>query len=258
MCLILFAYNVHPSYPLILAANRDEYYERPTQMADFWQEELNLLAGKDLKAGGTWLGITRDGRFGALTNYRDPAETNINAPTRGSIVIDFLRGSQPPEQYLNNLANCGIPFNKFSVLLGTIPNLYYYTNAKGKFTKVSKGIHGLCNHLLDTPWPKVVRGKKKLTEIVTGKDSLNIDNLLNLLADQEIAPEDHLPETGVRTEFEKVLSPIFITSPTYGTRCSTVVMVEKTGNVVFVEQNHNIPGTQATRQHYSFSLNTKK
>ena len=256
MCLILFAYNVHPEYPLILAANRDEYYDRPTRKAGFWKEESNILAGKDLKAGGTWLGITRKGRFGALTNYRDPAGTDIAAPTRGDIIIDFLKGSTSAEEYLKSLANCGIEFNKFSVLLGIIPELHYYTNVKGIYKKVDKGFHGLCNHLLDTPWPKVVRGKKKLTEIVNKEKEPDVDELLNMLFDQKIASEDYLPDTGVGIEFEKVLSPIFITGPTYGTRCSTVVMVDKSGKATFVEHNHDIHGSQQSRQQFSFQINT--
>ena len=254
MCLILFAYHVHPHYPLILVANRDEYYDRPTKNAAFWQEEPDLLAGKDLKAGGTWLGITRQGRFGALTNYRDLAGTDITAPTRGSIVIDFLKSSDSATTYLHELASCGIPFNKFSVLLGIIPELFYFSNATGRYTKVVKGIHGLCNHLLDTPWPKVVRGKKKLEEKIDGTKTPDVDELLALLTDQTIAPEDILPDTGVGSDFEKVLSPIFITSPTYGTRCSTIVFVDNSGKVTFVEQDYNVPDTAQSRKQYRFSI----
>jgi len=216
------------------------------------------LAGKDLKGGGTWLGITEKGRFGALTNYRDPTGVDLSAPTRGSIVIDYLTGKDSAVSYLYQLAESNVPYNKFSVILGTMDELYYFTNATKKYQKIEKGIHGLCNHLLDTPWPKVVKGKNKLRELLKIRGVIDTDRLMALLANNEIAPEDLLPDTGVDEEFEKVLSPIFIKSPTYGTRCSTVLLIDIKGNVTFIEKNYLLPGTRESLQKFQFSIKAAK
>lgn len=254
MCLILFAYKTHPHYPLIVAANRDEFYDRPTDVAAFWPDYPDLLAGKDLSGGGTWLGITRTGRFGALTNYRDLEGMNPDAPTRGRIIIDYLTGEDSSEEYLSQLAEASNQYNKFSVILGTLDRLYYFSNAIGEYNLIPKGVHGLCNHLLDTPWQKVVNGKQQLENLTKPGKTIEVNDLLSLLADETLAPESDLPDAGVNSELEKVLSPIFINSLGYGTRCSTILIVDQYNSVSFFEKTYPKPGTEEALEKFYFTI----
>ncbi|MHB8138963.1 MAG: NRDE family protein [Smithellaceae bacterium] len=235
MCLILFAYNVHPAYRLILAANRDEFYERPSAPADFWSRDPKILAGLDLKEKGTWLGVTRTGKFAAITNYRDPASWKAQAPTRGKLVSRYLTGSNDPEKYLKSISKKVHVYNGFNILLGDANNLFAYSN-RGQIQKLSAGIHGLSNRLLDTPWPKVKRGKNLLKAALEKKGNELEEALFALLADRHMPPGSQLPKTGVGLEWERILSPIFITSPVYGTRSSTVLLIGKNRRVKFVEK----------------------
>jgi uncharacterized protein with NRDE domain len=235
MCLILFAYNVHPAYRLILAANRDEFYERPSAPADFWSRDPKILAGCDLKEKGTWLGVTRAGKFAAITNYRDPASWKTQAPSRGKLVSRYLTGSNDPEKYLKNISKKAHAYNGFNILLGDANNLFAYSN-RGEIQKLSDGIHGLSNRLLDTPWPKVKRGKNLLKAALEKKGNALEESLFALLADRRIPPDDELPQTGVGLEWERILSPVFITSPVYGTRSSTILLIGKNRRVKFVEK----------------------
>jgi uncharacterized protein with NRDE domain len=235
MCLILLGWKIREDYPLILAANRDEFYERPTAPATFWEEAPDILGGRDLKAGGTWLGITRQGRLAALTNYRDPAAHNTGAPSRGELVSDYLRGRRDSEAYLNALVPRADLYNGFSLVLGDLSSLYFFSNRDGQFP-LAPGIHGMSNRLLDTPWPKVARGKRALATLLEKGGDPSPEALLDLLADRSRPPDDQLPDTGVGLEWERVLAPLFIESPLYGTRSSTVLIVERTGRVTFVER----------------------
>lgn len=238
MCLILFAWKVHKNFPLILIANRDEFYERPTAPAAFWDGAPGLLAGRDLQEGGTWLGITRRGKLAALTNYRDPASLKSNAPSRGHLVSDYLRGRQTPENYLARIKPKAGQYNGFNLLIGDVSKLFCFSNRNGLHT-VSAGIHGMSNHLLDTPWPKVERGKQALNELIGRKRNPSPEALLDLLADRSRPPDEQLPITGVGLEWERVLSPLFIESRGYGTRSSTVLTIDRAGRVTFVERVFN-------------------
>ena len=235
MCLILFAYNVHPAYRLILAANRDEFYERPSAPADFWTRDPQILAGLDLKEKGTWLGVTRSGKFAAITNYRDPASWQTQAPSRGKLVSRYLTGSNDPEKYLRNISKKAHAYNGFNILLGDANNLFAYSN-RGEIQKLSDGIYGLSNRLLNTPWPKVKRGKNLLKAALEKKGNELDESLFALLADRRPPPDDELPQTGVGLEWERILSPVFITSPVYGTRSSTILLIGKNRRVKFVEK----------------------
>lgn len=235
MCLIVFAYDVHPSYKLILAANRDEFYERPSAPADFWEDAPQVLAGKDLKEGGTWLGITRQGRFAAITNFRDPTAFKINAQSRGKLVRDFLCGNQSTAKYLENISRESEKYNGYNLILRDNEGFYVFSN-RGEKQKLNAGIYGLSNHLLDTSWPKVLRAKKKLKAILKEKGTALEEALLTILSDRHFPPENKLPATGVDKEWEKVLSPIFIKSPNYGTRSSTILLFGKNGCITFVEK----------------------
>lgn len=234
MCLILLSYRMHSRYPLIFAANRDEFYERPSSPVSFWPDAPDILAGRDLKDGGTWMGITKRGRFAAVTNYRDPASYIEGAPSRGWLVRDFLCDEEGPETYLHHLSLRANQFNGFSLILGDSARLYYFSN-RGDMRELSPGLYGLSNRLLDTPWPKVERGKKVLKSVLSRTGSPSPDDIFEILLDQSKPSDDELPETGVGLKWERILSPIFIASPVYGTRSSTVLMIDRKNHVTFVE-----------------------
>ncbi|PKN19994.1 MAG: hypothetical protein CVU71_06420 [Deltaproteobacteria bacterium HGW-Deltaproteobacteria-6] len=238
MCLILFAYNVHPSYRLILAANRDEFYDRPSTPADFWTKNPQVLAGIDLKEKGTWLGVTREGKFAAITNYRDPASWKDQAPSRGKLVSRYLTGSSAADKYLQKIAPQAQNYNGFNMLLGDANELFVYSN-RGELQKLSAGIYGLSNRLLDTPWPKVRRGTKLLKAALPQKGARLEEALFAVLTDCHVPQDAHLPDTGVDLEWERILSPIFIASPVYGTRSSTILLIGKNRRIKFVEKVYN-------------------
>jgi uncharacterized protein with NRDE domain len=238
MCLILIAYQVHPRYPLILAANRDEFYQRPTAGAAFWPDALHILAGRDLVHQGTWLGITRGGRFAALTNYRNPREVKRSAPSRGELVSGFLRSDTSSEDYLERLRADAPAYNGYNLLFGEQDGLYCYSNKSGAAVKLAPGIYGLSNHLLDTPWPKVVRGKESLAGVVRNAE-FSREELFAILADRTLAEDESLPDTGVGLVRERMLSAIFITSERYGTRSSTVLLIDANRKVSFAERSCN-------------------
>jgi uncharacterized protein with NRDE domain len=244
MCLILLAHRAHPDYPLVLAANRDEFYERPTAPAAFWDDASHVLAGRDLEAGGSWLGVTRSGRWAALTNYRDPSIARTGRPSRGALVGDFLRGDAAPADYLAAVAADAERYDGFNLLVGDLTSAYYLGNRvpgdDAAPRSLEPGLYGLSNHLLDTPWPKVARGRRLLGELLaTGKPTAGA--LLEILYDTEIAPANALPDTGVGAEWERVLSASFIVTPTYGTRASTALVIDDARRATFVERTF-LPG----------------
>jgi uncharacterized protein with NRDE domain len=254
MCLILIALRKHPRYKLILGANRDEYYERPSEPPRFWEDVPHLLAGRDLVAGGSWLGLTRKGRIAAVTNYRDPASVKSNAPSRGKLVSDFLASDLDPASYLDLIRGQKDLYNGFNLVLGDRDRLTWCSNRSDEETPLDPGVYGLSNHLLDTPWPKVERSKALFQEILrTGKD-LSTESVFRLLKDQTVAPDDRLPRTGVPLEWERILSPIFITSPTYGTRSSSIVLIDKEDRVTFVDRTFNSPPESVSTAKFEFTL----
>jgi len=254
MCLIVLALDRHPDYRLIFAANRDEFYDRPTSPADFWDEYPHLLAGKDLKAGGTWMGITKSGRFAAITNYRDLSSIISQAPSRGEIVTAFLLGNESPEAFISALRIKGHLYNGFNLIVGDADSFWYYSNVNDHPAQLAPGIYGLSNHLLDTGWPKVCRAKASLEAILREENTSLVENLFTLLTDRTIAPDDQLPDTGVGMTWERLLSPAFITSPTYGTRSSTVVTVDRWGEARFVERTWTISGELEKEMAFTFTL----
>lgn len=242
MCLILLSNDVHPDYRLILAANRDEFYDRPTAPACFWQEPPTVLAGRDLLGGGSWLGVTRTGKIAALSNYREPRAHRHNAPSRGKLVSDYLQGELPPADYLAKLQEQAAVYNGFNLIVGDGGVLSYFSNRQGAAQQLSAGIYGLSNHLLDTPWPKVVRGKGALAKLLA--DGGAPEAIFSLLGDRTVAPDQLLPDTGVGLELERALSAIFIVTPKYGTRASTLVFIDRQNNLTFLERSFG-PGGQA-------------
>ncbi len=257
MCLILFAYNVHPSYRLILAANRDEFYDRPAAAADFWARHPHVLAGIDLKEKGTWLGVTRQGKFAAITNYRDPASWKNTAPSRGKLVSRYLVGASGAENYLKKVSGEAHLYNDFNLLAGDPEELLVY-GSRGGAQKLSPGIYGLSNHLLDTPWPKVTRGKKLLKAALDLKGEELEEALFTMLQDRHFPPDSRLPDTGVNLEWERMLSPMFIVSPVYGTRSSTILLIGKNRRVKFVERNYNHHPEPWLTSRFSFLQETEE
>jgi uncharacterized protein with NRDE domain len=254
MCLILIAVDAHPDFKLVLAANRDEYYERPSAPPSFWEEAPEILAGRDLAAGGTWLGITRHGRIAAITNYRDPASTKPTAPSRGQLVSDFLLGRASPSDYLEAVSRESARYNGFNLLVGERHRLLWTSNRSDRRVALLPGIYGVSNHLLDTPWPKVLRAKALFQEIIRAGGHLSVESLFQLLKDQTTAPDDQLPSTGVPLEWERILSPIFITSPTYGTRSSTVLLIDKEDHVTFLDRTFNGHPEPVSTSEFEFVL----
>ncbi len=249
MCLILFAWQTHPRYRLVVAANRDESFERPSAPAGLWSDCPQVLAGRDLEAGGTWLGITRAGRFAAISNYRAPAEKQSGAPSRGALVGDFLRGADAPLAYLKRIAPQAAAFNGFNLLAGDRDSLYFLSNRGAGVERVAPGVHGLSNHLLDTPWPKVERGKAALATLL--ERPFEGEDLLEMLADTTIMADGALPATGASLDWERRLSAMRIVAGTYGTRCSTALSVAADGDIRFAERSYAPDGstTETVRFH---------
>jgi len=238
MCLIFISLHHHPNYKLIVAGNRDEFYDRPTAAADFWDDEPDILAGRDLEAGGTWLGVTRKGKVSMLTNYRDPKNIDPKAPSRGNLVSDFLKKPVTPENYLQQFEATGKDYNGFNLLVGSADGLWYYSNYKSGIQKLTPGFYGISNKLLETPWPKVVRGKQKL-EPVLASPIIDTEDVFKALYDDVEAPHEQLPDTGLTPERELALSPMFIKAENYGSRCSTLILVDMTGQMTFSERVYN-------------------
>jgi uncharacterized protein with NRDE domain len=253
MCLIVFANNVLEDYKLIFAANRDEFYNRPSEQADFWKDRPDLLAGKDLQAGGTWMGITRKGKFAAITNFRDLKNNRNDAPSRGELTLDFLVKDVTPEEYYNRLKSELNNYNGFNLILGNIDELYYFSNKTNGLQKLEPGIHGISNAILDTPWPKVEKSKRQLKHLIE-QQNIHPWEILNLLDDTSPAKDEELPDTGVGLELERILSPIFIKSEKYGTRSSTIVTVDKNNNVKFVEKTYFANTGRFSNKEFNFTI----
>ncbi|WP_349972668.1 NRDE family protein [Pseudomonas caspiana] len=233
MCLIVFAWRPSHALPLIVAANRDEFYARPTQPLAQWADAPQVYAGRDLEAGGTWLGVTSDGRFAALTNIRNP-DLPMGNRSRGELVAQFLTSDVPAEDYLADIALRAAEYGGFNLLVGDRERLYYLNGAHPEPRLLAAGVYGLSNAELNTPWPKVEKAKAAMS---TQLEDPNPLALMALLSDPATAPTVELPDTGVSLETEKLLSSVFIASPNYGTRASTVLIVNADGSQQFVEHS---------------------
>ncbi len=247
MCLLSFAIDSHPRYRLVLAANRDENFVRPTAAAHFWEDTPEILAGRDLEAGGTWLGVSRKGRLAALTNYYGPNEYAPDKLSRGWLIKDFLNGDLSPNGYLKHLHQTGYNYNGFGIVFGDTTGLNYYTNRGQSVCGISAAVHGLSNHLLDTHWPKVINIKSGLQRIIENSDAIDPEDLFTLLSERTRYPDLLLPDTSVGIERERSLSSIFVSREEFGTRCSTVILVDRDNRMTFLERsfdaNQNNTGT---------------
>ncbi len=242
---------------MIVAANRDEFYDRPSAPLEWWDDYPQILAGRDLKSGGAWMGVTRSGRFAAVTNYRDPKRQMADAPSRGLLVKDFLIGSMRATEYIKQLEKRTSAYNGFNLLVDDGKRLIWFSNKKGDPVELGSQVYGLSNHLLDTPWPKVIKGKRGLQDTLPSlSDDTLITSLLMLLTDSRVAFDDELPETGVGLEWERTLSPIFVKSPIYGTRTSSVILFDRNNKMIFVEKtfNKDRAADSAARSSFSFPV----
>ncbi len=245
MCLILLAHKAHPRYPLIIAANRDERYARATAPAAFWSDESEIYGGRDLEKRGTWLALTRNGRIAAVTNFREGGIEKVSTHSRGELTHDFLRTDINAADYIDGIARKASAYNGFNLIAGSVEELHYFSNRGMRMSPLAAGIHGVSNGLLDAPWPKVERGKRALNELTKVDDSETlIAALLAVLAESTIAPDAALPETGVGIERERMLSSAFLKSEFYGTRASTVVLIDNSGEAHFVERSFGAWGLQ--------------
>lgn len=252
MCLLLFGVKACPSFPFILAANRDEFYQRPTATMNFWPENPCILAGKDLECGGTWFGINTQGRFAALTNYRDPRTLKTGAPSRGDIIVKFLESKDSTPDFLNILKSESDRYNGFNLLAGDCHTQYWFSNQTQAITAVPPGIYGISNHLMNTPWPKVSTGKRSLAKAIDA-ETLDAKTLFKLLSDSATPADELLPDTGVGLEWERLLSPLFIKSPTYGTRSSIAMGITSQGKIQVTERTY-FPDKKAPHQDHYFSF----
>ena len=235
MCLLAFALDAHPRYRLILAANRDEHFARPTAVAGFWDDAPQILAGRDLEAGGTWLGVSKTGRLAALTNYMGPNEHANDKLSRGTLIPEFLSGNVTIDEFQQSLRESGERYNGFGLVFGDADGLGYFTNRGVPMSRIPGGIHGLSNHLLDTPWPKVVFVKESLRRLLQGEE-IDPEEIFGILGDPTRHPDHLLPDTGIGLEKERALSAVFVSTKGYGTRSSTVVLVDRENRITFYER----------------------
>jgi uncharacterized protein with NRDE domain len=234
VCLIVIAWHVLPEYPLVVAANRDEFFDRPSAPAAFWTDAPTVLAGRDLQAGGSWMGITRQLRFAAVTNFREPRPETLPTSSRGHLVADFLTGRRRPDTYLKEVARRGASYNGYNLLVADRDTLWYHSNRGAAPRELPPGIYGLSNNLLDVPWPKLASARQLFEQSLDKLPDLTPG--FELLEDDSVADDADLPDTGVGIEMERALSSIFVRLPNYGTRASTMLLVRADNSIRFVER----------------------
>ena len=255
MCLAVVARDVHPRYAVVLAANRDEFHFRPAQPAHWW-DDGDLLAGRDVLAGGTWLGVSRAGRFAFVTNVRDPGRNDPAAPTRGTLVPRVLRDPRPVADAVRSAVADATRMNGFNLLAGSITDAAWGSNRAAAVQVLGAGVHGLSNAALDTPWPKLVHTRDAVAAWARRADE-DVEGLFAVLADRRVAPDDRLPRTGVTLDRERMLSAAFIAAPDYGTRCSTVLLLDRSGHARFVERSFDAAGAPTSQVDEHFTVETR-
>ena len=247
MCLIAFAWQAHADYPLVVVGNRDEFYNRPAQSAHFWEEQPQIFGGRDLSAGGTWMAVALNGRFAAVTNYRDPQNLNPQAKSRGALVSDFLLGDFTATDYANHILARANDFNGFNLLVCDGQSMAYCSNQLTQMRLLEPGVYALSNALLDTPWPKTIAAREQLRQWLDSPGSTK--SLLSLLGDTCQAEDQKLPKTGIPYAMEKALSAQFIQLEHYGTRCTTAFTVTSSGQAEFIERTFQ-PDTKLTQHSF--------
>jgi uncharacterized protein with NRDE domain len=256
MCLILIAHRANPRYALVVAANRDEFFARPTSPADYWPDAPQILGGRDLEKGGTWLGVATDGRWAAVTNFRDGVSPDPASRSRGELVAAYLRGSAEAKEYVESIESHAGEYNGFNLLAGDGDGAHYLSNRGDASMMLAPGVYGLSNHFLDSLWPKVERGKFALRAALVSASEPDklIEMLLAALSDRSIAEESALPNTGVSKNWEKALSAAFIGAPGYGTRASTVLLIDHEGEVHLRERSFGERGELIDDRRYRFAI----
>ncbi|QJR79405.1 NRDE family protein [Alteromonas pelagimontana] len=255
MCILFIAYQQREDYPLIIAANRDEFHARPTQHSHIWHDVPQIFAGRDLQAGGTWMGVTRSGRIAALTNIRESGKNAAEKTTRGRLVKNFLASQCDADSYTQELKSSARQYNGFNLLYGDWRELQVFSNRQGRVQKLDSGIYGLSNDDLNSPWPKVTRGMSALKQYCQKTDFFDEEMLFELLRNKEQAQDEVLPDTGVGYEWEKILSSIYINTPQYGTRSSTLLLIQANGHASWKERTFNSQGEQThdITAHFQFA-----
>jgi len=259
MCLIIFAYKAHSEFPLIIASNRDEFYLRPTEPPHFWKHDPKVLAGLDKKEGGSWLGLSTEGRISFITNFRLPTGVESQtAKSRGHLVRNFLTSTESPQHYLNGIKKDAHDYGGFNLFVGDLDQLLYFSNQSGKIQTINPGIYGISNHLLDTPWPKVVIGKTMFQNCLRQKQDNLVQNLFQILIHQDQPADHELPHTGVKIEWERLLAPIFVKSSDYGTVSSSVILVDSNGIGQFYHREYHGNPSKFESVIYNFSFSRQE
>lgn len=251
MCLVVFAWQAHPEYRLILAGNRDEAHERPTRDAHWWPDNKEILAGRDLQAGGTWLAISKSGRFATVTNFREGQRSRPEFRSRGTLVTEFLSGSQSLREF--EFSICNEKYAGFSLLASDGESMLYLSNRDDLEAELSPGIYGLSNASLDTPWSKVIRAKAGLESMIRN-DVVNETGLMRLLADRRPAPADDIAGDDLPFEIARAISAPFIVGPQYGTRSSTTLLWRLDDTIEFAERRFDPSGNSTGNSRFRFSL----
>ncbi|AEC19751.1 Ser/Thr-rich protein T10 [Pusillimonas sp. T7-7] len=256
MCIAYLAIAAHPDWPLFIAANRDEFHNRPCLPAAPWAEHPDVIAGIDCQAQGSWLGLTRQGRYALITNYRDPASLFSNAPSRGQLVSQYLTGHESPHTYAHKVHAEGALYNGFNLIIGNKEQAFYTGNRyrQDKPDQLAPGRYIISNHLLNTNWPKAERLRLALDAFPLERLDQSLTQVFEILKDNTPAQDHDLPSTGLTLERERLLSSPFIISPEYGTRCSTIIALHASGRAIFSEISYDASGAPAQRHDWPFEM----
>ena len=253
MCILFLAVKRHAKYPLIICANRDEFHQRPTEKMHIWSDK-NILAGKDIEAGGTWLGLSTDRKFSAVTNFRLATAITPHKKSRGHLVLNALEQLPEPQ----SLEESSISYNGYNLVFGELDALKCFDSINQKTHDISQGFHSISNGALDDVWPKMAHGQGLLEELISTTDDIQVEQLFALMENQQQADESELPNTGLEPHWEKLLSSIFITSPEYGTRATSIIMVDQAGNIEIFDRGYDITGQVTYAQAFTLSNGSDK
>lgn len=250
MCLVVLAIGQSARYPLVLAANRDEFHARPTRKADWWADQPEVVGGRDLQAGGTWLALHRRGRFATVTNYRDAEPVSAKFRSRGELVTKYLQSDVPPLDYLDSID--GALYAGFNLIVGDASDVAYRSNRGAETRELPAGLYGLSNELLDGPWHKVKRSKQGLKSLLDN-DTVNETLLLRLLDDRALGPIEEVDSKKLGFAKAHAITAPFIVMPDYGTRCSTVVIADSSGKWQMTERRFDAQGVSAGESRFTFT-----